>query len=103
MSKYAGKMFKHDWTFFNKKLKKKNLKNNIMSNKINEICHSILSVTDEEIQEMRSIIDGQKNYIHPFKSVTQKKQNNLGKENELVLNSVIETKTLLIAASPEKQ
>lgn len=72
-----------------------------MSNKINEICRTILTITDEEIAEVRYIIEGQKNYIHPLKRATQKKQNALGKANELVLNSIIETKKLLIASSPE--
>lgn len=72
-----------------------------MSNKINEICRTILTISDEEIPEMREIIEGQKNYSHPFKHATQRRQNLLGKANELVLNSVIETKRLLIAAAPE--
>lgn len=72
-----------------------------MSNKINEICHSILTITDEEIKEMRGVIEDQKNYSHPFKNATVIKQHALGEANEMVLNSIIESKRLLIAASPE--
>ncbi len=72
-----------------------------MSNKINEICKTILTITDEEIIEMKTVVEGQKNYTHPLKQETQRKQNALGKANELVLNSIVHTKRLLIAASPE--
>lgn len=72
-----------------------------MSIKINEICRTILTVSDEEISEMREIIKGQAEYNHPFKQATNKKLYALAKHNEFVLNSIIETKRLLEAGAPE--
>jgi hypothetical protein len=73
-----------------------------MSDKINNICVNILSISDKEIESMKEIIEGQKFYNNPLKMGTTARQNTLGKANELVLNSIIETKRLIEEASPDK-
>jgi hypothetical protein len=74
---------------------------NRKSDHINNICKEILTITDEEIEEMRGVIAEQKNYIHPFKRATVQRQRALALHNESVLNVIVEVKRLLEAGAPE--
>ena len=66
-----------------------------MDNKILDICVEVLKITDEEIEDMRMVIDGQKNYISPLRPVTQGRQNALGRHNEKALDKLLELKAVL--------
>jgi hypothetical protein len=53
-------------------------------NKIYKITKLINSISDDEMKELKDIVDSQLNYIHPFKHQQAKKQNDLGNHNKMV-------------------
>ncbi len=69
-----------------------------MSNKIYKICENIAEITQEEIDEIVNVYEGQINYTHPFKRATQHNQNELGKHNKLVLEKLLELKSIIDSA-----
>ena len=66
-----------------------------MANMLLKVCKDVLKIKDEEVEEMREVIKGQKEYSHPFKNATAKWQHELGEHNEKVLNKVLELKALI--------
>ena len=63
-----------------------------MKNKIYKICEDILTITDEEIKELREIAEGQKNYNNPLRMATSGWQQKLGEHNDRVLDMIISLK-----------
>ena len=63
-----------------------------MKNKIYKICEDILTITDEEIKELREIAEGQKNYNNPLRMATSGWQQELGEHNDNVLDAIIALK-----------
>lgn len=59
-------------------------------NKIYKISTIIKTISDEEMQEMKEIIDSQLNYVHPFKHKQAKKQGELGNHNQKVYDLISE-------------
>ena len=41
-----------------------------MENKIYKICEDVLTITDDEIKELREIAEGQKRYNNPLRMAT---------------------------------
>ena len=68
-------------------------------NKIYKICKDILKITNEEIEEIQEIAEGQMQYINPLRPATQAKQNALGEHNNKVLNKLIELKEVIEAGA----
>lgn len=66
-----------------------------MKNKIYKICKDAISVTEEEIAELRGIYKEQLAYSHPLKCATAKHQHDLGNYNRKVIQKLIELKTIL--------
>ena len=68
-----------------------------MQNRINKICKNIIAITDEEIKEMEGICEQQINYMSPLKMATTRKQNELGRYNQKVLDKLIDLRKLIKA------
>lgn len=66
-----------------------------MANMLLKVCEDVLKIKDEEVEEMREVIRGQKEYFHPLKYATAQWQHDLGEHNEKVLNKVLELKALI--------
>lgn len=66
-----------------------------MENMLLKVCTDVLKIKDAEIEEMREVIRGQKEYFHPFKNATAQWQHDLGEYNEKVLEKVLELKALI--------
>ena len=59
-------------------------------NKIFKISKIINTISDDEMQELKDIVDSQLNYMHPFKHKQAKKQNDLGNHNKKVFDLISE-------------
>ena len=66
-----------------------------MTNKIYTICEDILGITEDEIEEIKEIYQGQLSYNHPLKMATVGKQRALGKHNKEVLDKLLELKEVI--------
>lgn len=64
-------------------------------NKIFGICIQALKITDEEVAECREIARGQREYMNPLRLATTKKQNDLGKHNDAVLDALLNLKKVI--------
>lgn len=65
------------------------------ANKIYDICIQVAQITGAEVEELREIARGQREYTHPLKMATTKKQNDLGKHNDAVLDALMNLKTVI--------
>ena len=68
-----------------------------MENKIYKICEDVLTITDDEIKELREIAEGQKRYNNPLRMATSGWQQELGEHNDKVLDAIIALKKELEA------
>lgn len=64
-------------------------------NKIFDICIKVTQITDEEVQELRDIAQGQLEYISPLRMATTAKQNALGQHNMAVLDALLKLKEVI--------
>ena len=64
-------------------------------NKIYGILIQVTKITGAEVEELREIARGQREYTHPLKMATTKKQNDLGKHNDAVLDALLNLKTVI--------
>lgn len=64
-------------------------------NKIFDICIKVTQITDEEVQELRDIAQGQLEYISPLRMATTAKQNALGQHNMAVLDALLKLKAVI--------
>lgn len=64
-------------------------------NKIYDILIQVRKITDEEVQELREIAQGQLDYTHPLKMATTAKQNALGRHNMDVLDALVKLKEVI--------
>lgn len=58
-------------------------------NKIYKIAELANEITDDEIVEIKQIIESQRTYVHPFKLATVEKQHKLANHNQAVLDAVV--------------
>ena len=65
------------------------------ANKIYDICIQVAQITGAEVEELREIARGQREYNHPLKMATTKKQNELGEHNDAVLDALLNLKTVI--------
>lgn len=65
------------------------------ANKIYDICIQVAQITGAEVEELREIARGQREYNHPLMMATTKKQNDLGKHNDAVLDALLNLKTVI--------
>ena len=70
-----------------------------MENKIYTICEDVLTITDDEIKELREIAEGQKRYNNPLRMATSGWQQELGEHNDKVLDAIIALKKELEAGA----
>ena len=56
--------------------------------KINKICADILTLTDEELDEVLKMAKGQMEYFSPLKNATMGWQHKLGQHNMEVVNEL---------------
>ena len=70
-----------------------------MENKIYKICEDVLTITDDEIKELREIAEGQKQYNNPLRMATSGWQQELGEHNDKVLDAIIALKKELEAGA----
>ena len=70
-----------------------------MENKIYKICEDVLTITDDEIKELREIAEGQKRYNNPLRMATSGWQQELGEHNDKVLDAIIALKKELEAGA----
>lgn len=61
-------------------------------NRINKICREVLSITEEEFNEMYDVANGQLEYNDPLKPATSGWQLRLGKHNIAVLDALKDLK-----------
>ncbi len=66
-----------------------------MANRILKICEDVLKIKDNEIEEMRRVIETQLTYNHPLKMATVGWQRSLGEHNNKVLNKLLELKAAI--------
>ena len=71
--------------------------NSTMNKVVTKICRLALTITDKEIGVLRGTFERQETFLDPLKTGTQIKYNKLGKHNNLILDKVIELKTLIEA------
>lgn len=64
-------------------------------NKIYGILIQVTQITGAEVEELREIARGQREYNHPLMMATTKKQNDLGKHNDAVLDALLNLKTVI--------
>lgn len=69
------------------------------SNKIYKICEEVLTVSEDEIKELRDIAAGQKEYMQPLKMATTRRQHELGEHNDKVLDKLLELKEVIESGS----
>ena len=67
----------------------------LKTNKIFDICLLVSHITDEEVQEIRDIAQGQLDYCQPLKMATTAKQNALGRHNMDVLDALLKLKEVI--------
>ena len=70
-----------------------------MENKIYKICEDVLTITDDEIKELREIAEGQKRSNNPLRMATSGWQQELGEHNDKVLDAIIALKKELEAGA----
>ena len=70
-----------------------------MENKIYKICEDVLTITDDEIKELREIAEGQKRNNNPLRMATSGWQQELGEHNDKVLDAIIALKKELEAGA----
>ena len=63
--------------------------------KINDICLSVLKLTDDDFKEVETAILSQKSYSHPLKNATVKWQHDLAEHNQRVLDAVRNLKNVI--------
>lgn len=63
--------------------------------KINKICKDVLSLTEEDIENMRGVINGQLTYTHPLRQGTAARQHKLGAHNQRVLKQLVKLKNVI--------
>lgn len=63
--------------------------------KINDICMSVLKLTDDDFKEVENAILSQKSYSHPFKNATARWQHDLAEHNQRVLDAVRNLKSVI--------
>ena len=63
--------------------------------KINDICVSVLNLTDDDFKEVENAITSQKSYSHPLKNATVRWQHDLAQHNQKVLDAVRNLKSVL--------
>ena len=63
--------------------------------KINDICMSVLKLTDDDFKEVENAILSQKSYSHPLKNATVRWQHDLAEHNQRVLDAVRNLKIVI--------
>lgn len=67
----------------------------MFENKIYDILIQVRKITDEEVQEIRDIAQGQLDYISPLRMATTAKQNALGRHNMAILDALVKLKEVI--------
>lgn len=57
-------------------------------NEICKVCEAVLTLQDSDFAEIQELYKGQKDYCHPLKNATAKRQNELGEHNEKVVQAL---------------
>lgn len=63
--------------------------------KINDICMSVLNLTDDDFKEVENAVLRQKSYSHPLKNATVRWQHDLAEHNQKVLDIIRSLKSVL--------
>ena len=66
-------------------------------NKIDVLCCQALQITDQDIKDMRDIIEDQRDFMIPLMPATTEWQHQLADYNERVLEKVLELKALIVS------
>ncbi len=69
----------------------------MMENKILQICLDVMTITDQEIDEIEQIYKNQMTYDNPPKPETNARQHSLGIHNRNVLEALIHLKEVIKA------
>lgn len=108
--KWAREMSKQDWYNIThdadgglrgviRRIVEKNLSSSgtdeAAANKIYDICIQVAQITRAEVEELREIARGQREYNHPLMMATTKKQNELGEHNDAVVDALLNLKAVI--------
>lgn len=69
--------------------------------KVNKLCRSVLTLTDEDLDAVDKMAKEQKNYIHPLKGARQEKFNKMGTYNQRVLSALKKLREVLLESRTE--
>lgn len=67
--------------------------------KVNDICKSILSITDKDLAAIEKMAKEQSEYIHPLKNATAGKYHELGNHNLLVFEALKNIRNIIKAGA----
>ncbi|AQW91317.1 hypothetical protein [Elizabethkingia anophelis] len=69
--------------------------------KVNNICKSVLILTDKDFEAVSEMAREQSDYIHPLNGEKQEKFNSLGNHNQRVLMALRTLKDVIESGKPK--
>lgn len=69
--------------------------------KVNNLCKSVLKLTDKDFANVDQMAKDQSGYMHPLKIATQGKYNDLGNHNQRVIAALRNLRDVIKSGEPK--